>query len=158
MFGFSVNGLLSIVSILNILYGNKVSYTVKLITGFIIESILMISLPLTAEYAVHGDNDSTAFYLCIILLLIFGIISGFVQNTIFGLAGMLPPKYMGAVMFGNGLSGITCNLINCITLVAFPDNLFLGSIVYFVIAAGVLILCLFCKLILRKNKFCQYYI
>lgn len=57
------------------------------------------------------------------------------------MAAMLPPKYIGALMLGNGISGITCNVINCITLVIFPDNLFLGSMVYFVIAAIVLILC-----------------
>jgi equilibrative nucleoside transporter 1/2/3 len=115
----------------------------------------MILLPLTAQYF---TDPTLGFYLCIMLLLIFGIVSGIVQNTIFGLAGMLPPKYMGAVMLGNGLSGITCNLINCITLAAFPNDLFLGSIVYFVIAACMLIVCLFCKLVLRQNEFSQYYI
>jgi hypothetical protein len=66
---------------------------------------------------------------------------------------MLPPKYMGAIMFGNGLSGITCNLLNCITLVAFPDDEFLGSLVYFILSAIVLILCAIGQFVLKKNDF-----
>jgi len=32
----------------------------------------------------------------------------------------MPFKYMGAVMFGNGLCGIICNLLRGMTLIAFP--------------------------------------
>jgi hypothetical protein len=53
---------------------------------------------------------------------------------------------MGAVMFGNGLSGITLNILRAITLAAFPpgvegsDNNFLGSLVYFILAAIILVI------------------
>jgi len=57
------------------------------------------------------------------------------------MGGMLPPKYMGAIMFGNGISGITCNVINVITLLALPDNDFLGAIIYFALAAIVVVCC-----------------
>jgi hypothetical protein len=36
------------------------------------------------------------------------------------MAANMPFKYMGAVMFGNGLSAICCNTLRAITLVAFP--------------------------------------
>ena len=105
---------------MNIFYGGKVSYTFKLVFGFSLLAVLMVLLPLAAQYL--RDPDSTGYYTCLVILLILGIDGGFLQSSVFGMAGMLPPSYMGAVMFGNGISGITCNVINCITLVAFPDN------------------------------------
>lgn len=36
------------------------------------------------------------------------------------MSAMLEFKYIGAVMFGNGLSAIFCNVLRAITLVAFP--------------------------------------
>ena len=61
------------------------------------------------------------------------------------MAGMFPFKYMGAVMFGNGLSGITLNLLRAVCLAIFPpikgsDNNFKGSLVYFILAAVILVI------------------
>ena len=38
----------------------------------------------------------------------------------FTMAANLPFKYMGAVMFGNGMSAIGCNILRAITIAAFP--------------------------------------
>lgn len=59
---------------------------------------------------------------------------------------MLPSKYVGAVMLGNGLSGITMNVLRAICLIIFPpdeskENLFYGSLVYFILAALILAVC-----------------
>ena len=118
----------------------------KLILGYSVLAVLMVLLPLAAEYLTNPD--STGYYTCLVILLVLGITGGFLQSTVFGMAGMLPPSYMGAVMFGNGISGITCNLINCITLVAFPDDQFLGSLIYFILAAIMLVLCVISMIIL----------
>jgi hypothetical protein len=67
----------------------------------------MLLLPISAQYL----SADTGFIICIILLLFFGVLSGTVQSTAFGLGGVLPFKYMGAIMFGNGISGITTNVL-----------------------------------------------
>lgn len=62
---------------------------------------------------------------------------------------MLPGKYMGAIMFGNGLSGITLNFLRAITLAIYPpsstegdnDNNYKGSLIYFILAAVILVFC-----------------
>jgi hypothetical protein len=36
------------------------------------------------------------------------------------MAANLPFKYMGAVMFGNGISAIACNILRAITIASFP--------------------------------------
>jgi len=75
---------------------------------------------------------------------------------------------MGAVFFGNGLSGIACNLLRAITLLAFPVDLddpttfinnFYGACTFLTIGAIMLGSCIMVQLfILRKNKFYIYYL
>ena len=160
MFGFAVNGLLVFTSIANIIYGHKVSYLFRIAGGFLGISILMIVLPLVTN-ALNPDNGFTAD---ICILVVFGILGGMVQSSTYGLAGMLPGKYMGAVMFGNGISGLALNAIRAICLAAFPsdkahpDNEFYGSLVYFIIAAVILVFCAIGMVIFQKLEYAQYYI
>ena len=75
---------------------------------------------------------------------------------------MLPPKYIGAVMFGNGLSGISMNALGALCLVVFPpdqgNNLFVGAIVYFILAASILVLAAFAFVYVQKTEFVKYYV
>ena len=50
---------------------------------------------------------------------------------------MLPPKYSGAVMVGNGLSGIIIGIFRAITLLIFPskEDEYYGARTYFLISA-----------------------
>ena len=47
-------------------------------------------------------------------------------------------------MFGNGISGIVLNVLRAICLAAFPpggNNSFKGALVYFILAAIILVAC-----------------
>lgn len=68
------------------------------------------------------------------------------------MAANLPFKYMGAVMFGNGLSAIWCNILRAITLAALPvdendpsteKNNFYGSLIFLGVGAVMLLGCVF---------------
>jgi hypothetical protein len=88
---------------------------------------------------------------------------GIVQGSVFGLGGMLPGKYMGAVMFGNGLSGISLNILRAITLAAWPpvtgsSNSYKGALVYFILASVILVICAVGFVIFNRLPFAQYYI
>ena len=71
---------------------------------------------------------------------------------------MLPGKYMGAIMFGNGLSGISLNLVRAICLITIPNDFYLGSLVYFILAACILVLCAFAQWKFQQLEFVKYYI
>lgn len=76
---------------------------------------------------------------------------------------MLPGKYMGAVMFGNGLSGIAINTLRAICLLIFPpdsktNNAYYGALVYFILASILLIICAFSFVVFMKMPFVKYYI
>jgi len=65
------------------------------------------------------------------------------------MAAAFPQEYMGAVMFGNGVSGIGTNILRAITIEAFPpdkhpNNGFYGTLTVFLFAFVVLILCCIC--------------
>ncbi|CDW83406.1 equilibrative nucleoside transporter 1 [Stylonychia lemnae] len=160
VFGFAVNSLLTVVQVIILLYGYKVSYVVRISGGFLVIAVLMIILPLTTNYL----GSTSGFFTDIGILVIFGAMGGIVQGSVFGLAGMLPFKYMGAVMFGNGLSGITLNILRAITLAAFPpgvegsNNNFLGSLVYFILAAIILVIAAIGMVIFMRLPFAQYYV
>ena len=71
---------------------------------------------------------------------------------------MLPPKYMGAIMLGQGLSGIAINVLRAICLLSIPDNKFLGALIYFIIAACILVLCAILHIKFQTMPFVKYYI
>jgi hypothetical protein len=98
----------------------------------------MLALPLITNQL---KEEGAAFAACLSILLVFGIFGGVVQSSTYALGGILPPKYMGAIMFGQGLSGITINVLRAICLLAIPDNKFLGALIYFIITALILVLC-----------------
>jgi hypothetical protein len=63
---------------------------------------------------------------------------------------MLPAKYMGAVMFGNGLSGIVIGIMRAICLIIFPDpkDEFYGALTYYILAAVILVICAVFQIVL----------
>ena len=96
VFGFAVNGLLIFTSIWTMIYGNKYSFVPRISGGYLVIAVLMIALPLITNALSSGK----AFAADITILLIFGVFGGIVQSSTFALGGMLPPKYIGAIMFG----------------------------------------------------------
>ena len=112
--------------------------------------LILVALPFLGQLS----DESLAYWSCFWALFIFGWFSGVAQGSIFGMAAAFPFKYMGAVMFGNGLSGIGTNCFRALTQAVWSsdtddeqlnkDNLFKGTLVFFILAAGYIGLCLCC--------------
>ncbi|TNV72798.1 hypothetical protein FGO68_gene5917 [Halteria grandinella] len=154
VFGFAVNGLLVFTSVANMIYGHKFSYVLRISGGYLGIASLMVILPL-ATNALEAGN---AFAVDISILTIFGVFGGIVQSSTFALGGMLPGKYMGAIMLGNGLSGISLNICRAITLAAIPDDYYMGALIYFILASLILIFCAFAHWKFQQLEFVKYYI
>lgn len=136
-----------------VMYGSNVTFNMRLIPTFLILAVVMICLPFLASL-----NPGSAFWSVFVVLLFYGMVSGVNQGSIFYMAGHLPPKYMGAVMFGNGISGIGSNILRAITLATLPDDEFLGALIFFIISGVFMIICAICQVYLNKNEFAQYYL
>ena len=156
VYPFAVNGFLSVTQVLNVIYGDKLSDRWKIQVPFAIGAVLVLSLPFIAHYS---TSPGQAYYICFVVLLFFGVVNGVVQGQVFGTGGILPPKYIGAVMFGNGLSGITVNLIKILLNIVLPgpENLFKSSLVFYVISALILLGCSVAFSVMEKNVFYKYY-
>ena len=71
----------------------------------------------------------------------------------------MPPAYIAALMFGNGLSGISTTIVEiCLTL-ALPgnDNLFTQAVIFFVWAVLVLLLSALVFPVVMNSPFYKYY-
>eukprot|EP00343_Euplotes_focardii_P007156 CAMPEP_0205819138 /NCGR_PEP_ID=MMETSP0206-20130828/1382_1 /ASSEMBLY_ACC=CAM_ASM_000279 /TAXON_ID=36767 /ORGANISM="Euplotes focardii, Strain TN1" /LENGTH=307 /DNA_ID=CAMNT_0053112353 /DNA_START=439 /DNA_END=1362 /DNA_ORIENTATION=+ len=120
-------------------------------------------MPFIAQYT-EGDGS---WILILAVIVVMGIANSFAQGGIFGFAGIFPPRYTGAVMFGNGFSGLAMNILRMCTLLAFPpkeieegkhDNTaFIGCMIYFAIASLIIILCIVGYFYVLKTEFAQYY-
>ena len=80
--------------------------------------VIIIILPIFSHFL---DYD-LAFWSVFCILLFFGIINGLIQGSVFGLASIMPPKYMSAVMFGNGVSGISMSLLKALLVTVLPTS------------------------------------
>jgi phosphatidylglycerophosphate synthase len=139
-----------------IIYGHHLSNRFKVQVGFFVAAILIISLP----FASHLNTEpGPAFWSCFFILLSFGMVNGMIQGQVFGLASILPEKYMGAVMLGNGYSGITMNLLKAILMFILPgkDNMYRSALIFFVLASMILLLCSASFTILNTTEYFIYY-
>lgn len=60
-------------------------------------------------------------------------------------------------MLGNGLSGVSTNILQTICLLSFPDDLYKGALIYFILSACILVACAIGAIVLSKNSCFNYY-
>lgn len=138
-----------------IVYGYKLTDRFKIQIGFFIAAILIIIIPFLSH---NPENIGLRFWGTFGVLFIFGAVNGMVQGQVFGLASMLPEKYMGAVMLGNGMSGIVTNLLKVLLLLTLDqDKIFLNEIIFCGLASTILLCCSLGYTVLQNNTFYLYY-
>jgi hypothetical protein len=115
----------------------------------------MIALPITAEYV---PDKSVTFWIILMEISLFYLSLGVMQSSIFGLGGILPGKYMGAIMMGNGFSAIFISMLRGICLLLIPDRLFLSVLIYFIIAALTMVMAAFVHIQFQKNDYVRWHL
>lgn len=75
-------------------------------------------------------------------VVLLNMANGIYNNSVFGIASKLPPKYIGAVILGTNLSGTFTSIINLISIALTPDDQ-IAAIYYFTTALIVLFACFF---------------
>jgi hypothetical protein len=162
-FGLTLNAPNFAFNFVGIFLARYISLGLRLIVGLIFILVITIAMPIITNYL----PESSGWILILSVIVIMGIANSFVQGGIFGFAGIFPFKYTGAVMLGNGLSGLSMNFFRMITLAIFPpqndssikDNTaFIGSLIYFVIASLLVVCCIFGYLWVVKTEFATYYL
>ncbi|CAI2366910.1 unnamed protein product [Moneuplotes crassus] len=162
-FSLILNGPNLVFSFANVFLASCLSLKIRLVASLMFILTMLFVLPLVSNFV----TEPLAWILVILIIICVGIANAFAQSGIFGFAGMLPEKYIGAVMFGNGLSGIVMNVFRIITLAIFPPievregevdtSAFIGCLIYFAIAALVLMLCIFGYFVVCKTSFARHH-
>ena len=77
-------------------YGSKVSYLNRISGCYIFTAVLIILVPFLTERLDQGS----AFAAVMVILTLFGLAGGVIQASSYALGGVLPGKYISAVMVG----------------------------------------------------------
>ncbi|KAL8613124.1 hypothetical protein ACOMHN_035065 [Nucella lapillus] len=96
------------------------------------------------------------FWLTLGLAVILNSACGFYQNSMYGIAAILPMKYTNAIIFGNNFSGTFVASINILAIALAPD-IRTSAIYYFVTAIVVLLIAFDAYFVLPITKFFRHF-
>lgn len=163
-FGLLMNAPNFFFTVLSVFLAQKIPLKLRLVGGFFTVFVMTLILPFVAQYT--NNNRKVADALCSIIIIIMGIANAFAQGGAFGYAAIYPPAMMGALMFGQGFSGTVCNIVRMICLAILPPNqdakedmnAYYGCLIYFSIAALILIACIVLFYSLQNTSYAKFYI
>lgn len=133
-------------------YGARFSFRNRIVLGFSIFLACIGALPFitsrTAAVALVG---------------VIGFADAVVQGSIYGLAGQFHPRYVGAVMSGNGVAGVTVCLLRILTKAVVPASYKnageLSAGLYFGLSAIVILACILVyAFVLEKARITKFYL
>lgn len=125
------------------------------LTTMMLEVFVVLLLP---SIKVSQDVAIAAF---IIVSVLAGAGKSYLEATCYVLAGTMPPKFMSAVMFGCGFSGLVASSLQCIIKASMEntyDSVLKQAYLYFSLALGIMLISLAMALCLRFNSFAQTHV
>ncbi|KAG2394231.1 hypothetical protein C9374_003995 [Naegleria lovaniensis] len=157
---YSVPNLLGLLAMIQ--FGNRISHGWKVIPAYVLTLLILICVPLLGFF--HVDTN-VGFILTMTLIVLSALCNCALQAGIFGLASMLPTKYVQAVMIGCGLAGIVCSLIRILTKIIIEQNHARVSLLrmtnstatYFFVCAFVVLMCIVTFVIVLKHPVTQHH-
>ena len=160
VFGLTLNAPAFAFNFVGIFAPKYISLKIRMLVSIFTILSLQVVMPFVAEYM----NQKTGWIITMLIIVVMGIASSFFQGGVFGFAGMFPFKYTAGVMFGNGISGLTVNVLRMICLGIFPPSNdpndksdFYGCLIYFSIAAVILVVCAFAFIYVENTELAKFY-
>lgn len=98
-----------------VMFGNKFTYFKQMLVATIFCIITMTFLPL----AVLNFESKLAFIFCCILIALQGFANAIFQSNVFGICGFLPFKFIIAVSYGTGFSGVIVNALKYVLIASY---------------------------------------
>ncbi|XP_031561564.1 equilibrative nucleoside transporter 1-like isoform X2 [Actinia tenebrosa] len=141
--------------LLNTLFKHKVRLQVRMLTSLITMTALFVLTTALVKVDTFSWTNNF-FYITIVTVIVVNMMSAVFQGGLFGLTGMMPFKYTGAVMTGQGIGGTFAALANIAALFGGKDAISSGF-GYFFSAVVVLFICLISYILLPQLEFARYY-
>ena len=143
---------------LNIFLTGKISRAFRIITCLIIMFLMFVLTTVLVRIDSHTWTK-VFFAVTIVSVIVINLSAGIFQGTIFGVAGIMGSKYMGAIMNGQALAGIFAAGADLATKLAdssgkHPDT---SAFIYFATAALVIVITAISYSVLSKLPRMQFY-
>jgi len=155
-------------------YGSMFSLKTRIVYPLIGYCIIFL---FTTLFVVLKDmNSNLLFYVTLLSACCCGICGSVLSGGLFGLAGVMPPAYTGAVMNGQGLAGFMVSMASILTIIAagrdssFCDDtndsndeecsysVDYSAFAYFMIASVALVTCIIVFQILYRLPFTHFHL
>ncbi|KAK0086469.1 hypothetical protein PV325_003128 [Microctonus aethiopoides] len=128
--------------------------TTRIVGGLCCQVLIFVSTVVMAMIDSSGW-PGIFFWITMIIVVVSNTANGIYQNSVYGMAAKLPPKYTGAVILGSNISGVFTAVISLIAQLMSP-NLRTAAIYYFMTALFVLLACFDTYFALPINRFYRY--
>ncbi|XP_019870569.1 equilibrative nucleoside transporter 1 [Aethina tumida] len=96
------------------------------------------------------------FWITMVSVIILNMANGIYQNTIYGMAAKLPPKYTGSVVLGSNISGAFTAVVSILSKKMASDKR-MAAIYYFITAIFTLLICFDTYFALPLNRYYRHF-
>eukprot|EP00128_Syssomonas_multiformis_P005086 Colp12_sorted_trinity150504_noHs@405 len=134
---------------------NSFSVSKRVIISLFIQ--LVVFTLTTALVKAEGMDINTYFGITVVCVALSGAATAFLQGGLFGLAGMLPSRYVQALMTGQGLAGVTVSACNIFSLIT-AEDVYDSAFIYFLVSVIVIGMCFFAFFVVLKLPIVRYYL
>lgn len=135
------------------IFGAFISYTKQLILFQLFSLVSLIFAPFVVIYL----DESVSYLICYFLFACSGVAKALANSSVFALASFYPLACVVNVGVGQGIAGILSNILGFATSFLFRgegvDNVKKGAYLYFLLSAGIILVCLYFSFGLFKNDF-----
>jgi len=93
--------------------------------------------------------------------LVTGVGDAIVQGSMYGMASLFPPVYSQALQNGNGVAGVVACILRIVTKLSLPETtsgLRISTLIYFIISAFIMLLCIISYTLLVRLPFSKFYL
>ncbi|EDO37568.1 predicted protein [Nematostella vectensis] len=142
---------------LNTLFKHKVKLQTRMVTSLVLMTLLFVLTTVLVKIKTTSWTREF-FYLTIATVIIVNMATAVYQGGLFGLSGMMPAKYTGAVMTGQGIGGTFAALASIIfTAIWGQDDPITVGFGYFLSAVVMLFLCIITYILLPSLNFARHF-
>ncbi|XP_014241524.1 equilibrative nucleoside transporter 1 isoform X1 [Cimex lectularius] len=153
--GIAAQGPNLIVNWLNVFIQIGGKLTTRIVWSIVVEVIAFI---VTVVFAMIDTSSWVGifFWSTMGIVVVLNMANGIYQNTFYGLAAKLPPKYTGVIVLGSNVSGTLSSVMSIISIAIAP-NAKTAAMYYFICALFILSLCFDTYFALPLNRFYKYH-
>ncbi|CAC9466433.1 purine nucleobase transporter (NT3) [Leishmania donovani] len=128
---------------------------------FMALTLMMVEVFVILVIPAGGVSQVGAMVAFFIVTIAAGVGKSYLEATCYALVGTMPPKFMSAIMFGCGFSGVISSTLQCIIKASMEDtydSVLRQAYLYFSLALGFMGVALAMALSLRFNSYAQEHV